>query len=746
VRAVKIDCWNKNGTSFLLEEGDVATARETGKPSLVSRLRKSFKWPFVLLLVVGYLLTIRFLNSRKLELLTPFVAIVIATVVYVSVARSQNLVVLIEMFPFLGKLIERDKQVRQNSDDAERIRLALQHFGLRKLPPDYFEALAKSVPATEKNAVEYYARTVAEKIDPQAPGTYEQIILLLYEAFTGASRPDRWTTHKSVISEKLAEILLESGKLNSGVTEFPLEAKELLRLLLRLDNFSERAVKDQLAILAYVRKYTTEYIQFLSDHHVAPPGTTVHASEILEVVAKESLSLTTGDLDSTSFASLAASGASLFGKALDEQKRLLLDSFVLVSIALFVIKREPGKSEWRSVACQRAANEKESPRIVLAWLEFEKEAEEHSQTDLPTKKPPKRLETATADFGTLKHLILNWRSKDEELRKLPTNGYELEIGRIKHEMTNGMWPQGLLPHIRGTFKQAGAESSVRVVLDERPWLQQALRRAFERVSTDTIKRFARARTVSPYFITFSSGSWHVRPLLEQLEDKYRFKQYTDNVRIGVIPNKWTFEKFYKEFDKDFGKLLREELKERANESANDLELIVQQFDISPGNYHGFVMPDITQEKAVQRLKQIFSDILGPKELLGMIEYQGNIPLTSILLESPISDLIACLQDISQEEKDVIEKRSSRLQSVMKSIYLPSLKDSSIRGLGQYFIQSSQWAKDSLVERVGKGLHDALKGEVQSLDEPRCGEIAKNYLETIAAIVSIDSAPIPSSRP
>lgn len=403
---------------------------------------------------------------------------------------------------------------------------------------------------------------------------------------------------------------------------------------------------------------------------------------------------------------------------LAESNLSLLELYSLVSVALFAISRGE-RSAWRKRACARLAALKDASAVVLAQLEFSKEREEETEKT-----------EASAAKGTLAYLVRNWQDKVNVLKELYPNGFDQEIESIRGDLTNEDWPPRLRVHIRRTFEYAADQSSVHDVVVKKTWLKQTLRRVFEKLTHATIKRFLEAQTVTPYLITFSVDQGNVRAILEELEPKYNFKQYTSHVRIGAIRDR-TFEAFCKELQQEF---------EKRTDRPSEMELIVHELQLSPKNYFGFVTSDITRERAIERLQEMFKDILKPDDLLAMIEYQGDIPLQQRMIEAPISDLIVELQNLSPDERRAIELRNATLQKrILESARIPGLRSNAKNAdLGRYFLQLKQTKRENLlIDAVGKELYQALR-DLLPFDRKRCAEIAKDYLETIAALANIGS--------
>jgi len=734
----------------------VVNSQKAGERLLTTKISGAFRWLVVFVLTAANLIAIFLLPYQrltfgrrtfdKLALLTPYATILLGVAVYLMIRGRKNIPLLLELFPFVGKLIARDKQNKQNLDEAIKLKNILQPYQLWKFDDDFTNELSESVPVDEYYIVGYYAKVIAGKLDPNAPDTLEQIVLLIYES-TGTPRPDRWSMHKEMVAPRLALILLQSRQVAGVPSGLSLGSEELAQLLLKLDAFSKLSVHDVVNNFGLIWSYANNYLQFLSRNHIAPPDTTAPAEDLFTLIASKNLSSPRFDLDAVSFDVLVASGTPRLGKELGPDRELLVDSFVLISIALFVINviyRRENKSQWQERACRSVAGIESAPLILLAYLEFVKEAEDDraARADVTATNPSKAANEAGP--VELKYLIEKWQEKNRELEKLPHVGYKRELSRIKNDLDNGKWPNELLYHIGETFAQAAKESPMNAIIEKNPWLQQTFKRVFAMVSPKTIKRFLRARTVSPYFITFSAGSWRVRPLLKDLEQKYNFKQYTDNVRIGVVPKQWSFERLCREFQRDFENLVEKQQEELPTDNPGDMELILHQFDLSPQNYYGFVKANVTKEGATERLRSLFGDMLSSEELLGMIEYQGDVPLAKMLIEAPISELIMSLGDFPQEATDTIEDRSSELQGILKNI-VPLDQDPGIHDVIQHFLQVDPKKRDSIIGAAGEKLYHVLKQDIPTLNESRCREIIKNYFETMAAIASLDSPQI-AARP
>jgi hypothetical protein len=709
------------------------------KRARFTTLKQRLALVVVFVVVLANLLALAFFGLHGLAFLVNLVGITLAIVIYTLVRRQKNLPLLIELFPLVGKLIAFDKLINQYLDEATKLKTALEPYNLWK-PPTGLDDLAKSVPADQNSAIDHFARVISEQLDPSSCDLYQQVILTLYEGIPGNSKSGRWFTRKKDIAGKMAEILLQSQKVNSGLPGFKLEKEQLTRLLLQLDEFSESAINGRVLDVAFIWERSTRYLQFLTDQSVVPLGTVAQPSVLMDLLDAQSLTLAREKPDARCFEVLISLGKTWIAQELGKGETSLLDSFVLISIAVFAIHSGEQREDWIRKACQGVAPKELAPNLVLAYLEFARESQDQRKSaDGIADSAQRKFDEIHPE--SLKHLIRNWRRKDEELRyRLPHRGYEREINRIKTKLINGQWPEELSFHIISVFAEAEEGSPVQQIVRENPWLHPALRKVFEKVTAETIKRFLRTRTVSPYFITFSAGSWQVRDMLAELGQKYNFKQYTSSVRIGIVPKGWNFEKMCQEFQRDFDRLVSRQKKTAPGDLPADMELIVQQFEISPKNYYGFVRPGVTKEEAIERLQNLFGEILGPKELLGMIEYQGDVPVTKALLEAPIADLLISLQDLSQSEKDVIENRRAALDGILSTVWMPGREHAGVRDVAVYFLKADELEKIAVVNRVAEQLQRILKKDVASLSGSRPHDIAEDYVRTIAALVSVDPTP------
>lgn len=267
----------------------------------MARLRKAALAVFLLILVGLNFSAITVLNLRRagrfaflsnLTFLGNLVTILLGITAYIAIRRHKNMPIVIEFFPFAGKLMERDRRNNENLNAANRIIDALSYFKL-VLPTDYAKQLSQCVSATVSNVTEHYAGAIAEKLKHVYPGITDQVILLLYEAFTtGTSTQDRWKQRKNDAAPVLAKILVQSGRLRSD--PFQLSCREGLvgQLLLELQKgFSLDEINELIANFGSVWDHAQAYLQFLQQNGIGVAAEPVPAAELLRLFQEKQSSL-----------------------------------------------------------------------------------------------------------------------------------------------------------------------------------------------------------------------------------------------------------------------------------------------------------------------------------------------------------------------------------------------------------------------------------------------------------------------
>ncbi|GAG04375.1 unnamed protein product, partial [marine sediment metagenome] len=255
------------------------------------------------------------------------------------------------------------------------------------------------------------------------------------------------------------------------------------------------------------------------------------------------------------------------------------------------------------------------------------------------------------DFVRLDYLKKNWKSKVAEKKTSLGKGFDKEFLSFRDTLESGEWPKRLSPVVAKTIDWARDEfknlnSKLSILLSQRPDLLAVLRRVLNKVSLDTVERYLDARRVNVYLITFRLDGGSLRRLLDCLVEpgkkslleeigielnwndhpKYKFKQYTNNARIGAIPKGCTFEQFHNAFQEDFKKIIDSRrclipqkgssLKKRPdppgewdwdNHDLEGIELLLHRFGLSRGYFYGFAS-NISRPHASEKIRDLFGEV------------------------------------------------------------------------------------------------------------------------------------------
>jgi hypothetical protein len=302
-------------------------------------------------------------------------------------------------------------------------------------------------------------------------------------------------------------------------------------------------------------------------------------------------------------------------------------------------------------------------------------------------------------------------------------------------------------------------------LRQRPAIREPLAMVFKDLSIDTIARFLESKKRIAYLLTFRSGGGALAYLLDclvssednkirQLQDhgvilqsngqpKYNFKQYTNSARIGIVPAGWSFDKFFRTFQKDLTKvitaradLLPPKMLENELDNLNDIEVIVSQFDLSGGSsQYWFKYEEVTKQRAQERVRELFADVLSQDELAMLIEYEGyekhadRENLADAIMVSSIMDLIGSQLSLKKLEREALDRENQRLRQEMTDRH----NCMNIRELGRV-LRDDKRERKRAINMLTELLEDVL--EFDTAD--RRTNIAEVYITTLASVARISN--------
>jgi hypothetical protein len=440
-------------------------------------------------------------------------------------------------------------------------------------------------------------------------------------------------------------------------------------------------------------------------------------------------------------------GADEIRTALPGELASLPRSLCLVSLAMFLCRDPtPEGRALRKKICFQAADTDQAVRIVFAYIEFNQDLEREGQ-----------IEGQAA--VQVDYLIKSWAWRVREKQESLKQGFEKELGAVRKSLRQDDWLEHLQTLIDRTYTAIAEENKqlvrqVEQLTAQRASIRDLLKDLFTRLTIPTVERYLEARKRVAYLITFRVQRGAVATLLDlfvsprrknrlaaigvELEiggqPKYNFLQYTNSARIGVVPEGWSFEQFHEALQKDLRVVVaarRQLVPEWAWNVSDlkDIEVIVHRFGLSARNHYGFQYDDLTQPRAMQNIRKLFSDLLSPAELLTLIEYEGEEDIVNAIKDGPISILVCDKVKLNDRERNALDRHEAELKYRLAA----HLGSASVQELGQVLLRGRLQRR-----KAWNRLAVLLEREVPEFEdrEQRCKKIAQAYIDTLAVIAAI----------
>ncbi len=748
------------------------------RDTIVSWFKKALRIIGATLVVCGSAVALYALNQGGWGFAWIFVVPVFGVLFYWLAPRTPRLARIAKtLFPVVNELIGRQEQVSLNIAVVEKMGYTLRFYEVVNIDKNesLYNKLMNSLPQenNEDERIKNCARNVAEHLRPSHPYISGKLLELLYRE-RHASAKMIWEKERGQLAGDLARTLFQNQRLLKKQNEVVYGESELEKLLRTFEDYAFDKVEEQMDSVSAIYSCTNRYLDFLNHHDLAHQTALAGAATILSL-ASARLPLKPDAIDLTTFEVLNAIGEKAIHNACPELLGDLLSSFCLVSLSLFLTDRP----KMMAMVCHKAAEKPEALHIIFAYLEFREDLRIEGRLD-------------GKEFVSIHYLIQNWEARVAEKKK-DLKGFEKEIRQITETLGKGEWVTSLSHLLGGMWERIQEDS--RLIRDTHAqvmqwsFIQESLQRIFRTLSLTTVERFLETRKINAYLLTFRSYEGSVShllnsmispekwPIFDELQIalrvngliKYNFQQYTNNARIGVIPKGWTLEEFYRAFQEDFERVIqsRRTIVPLAEWNWNksdlkDIELIIHRFGLSGRNYYGFDSKEFVRYYAIERIKELFSDILGSKDLLAVIGYEMNDEnLLKAIMDGPITELIR--DQLTEDERKVLEPQ----QETLRLAILAACGVGSAAELGHTLRLNPTLAR-SAKAKAAKKLFDLLAVRTLALppsapisvesgslgkqqrshprrpppppaiqfDKDRCKMIAKAYIDTLIAIASI----------
>lgn len=644
--------------------------------------------------------------------------------------------------------------VEKTAEVIERV-IADYHLGAARLADDPRRRWVESIPFTvpPEEWTERLARWLAARSDRLDADVLTLLALDWQRRETARAWQRLYAEHGRL--ERLAAVLIQSGRLPLDERGFPCEARELVMLLRDMPAFTMNDLRQRLDALNLLALEAAEFLTFLQGNEILPlqpPATLPSLSEVLSLLGgaldapRRRARLLTGiarrEIGAFVERRNAVACAPLAPALADDASDAMLDRYARVAAVMFLGRRFSG-DDALAWLCRELAKDEYAVEMTWAFLDLKQDLRSQQRFGDQT-------------FVTLVHLIEVWRGKVEEARAGAEADKEMQ--ELANTLATGEWisklsvlieraqTRRLIQFVPGaTAAEAPREVARRAVanlgLGHRRDLLSGL---FRTLDLEAISRNLETGRFTPYLLTFSAQHGPLSRLIDCLgspaklraagvgeaevagRPKYNFRQYTENTRIGLVPEGWTFEAFRREFQDDFTKVLaaRAALVPGAAKVMG-IEVMLHRFG-SVGRYHHPFESEFSSHLALARLKELLADSLDSEELLTIVQYAGTLDTRAALLGAPIADLAGPAVPLSGGER----RRLEAADGPIKGELLAALREPDLPRLGRD-LRAGQVDH----RRAAESLAGSLAQHVPHLDGLRAAGLAEAYLHGLESIAA-----------
>lgn len=714
---------------------------------------------FLLAISIAVLVALDVFNvGFAMPVIVPLLGMALFLLFSSHVPRSKYLKVFMPLFPTINVLTAHQEQLSRNRYVVEKMKYTLEFYKIYTIPDKVYNQLINSLPSvnTEEGRIMNCAKNLAEHLKPTQQLVSTELFVVLYHERHDLSITALWEREKAKLISGLAEVLLRSGRLLSLTHNVSYDKRDFEQLLFKFDDFKLDIFNAELNKISSICSRVTNYQGFLKKHGIQHQAVQTKITAMLDLLKAYKLPLSANILDNATLEILIKVGEESIQASHRTSEETLLKSCCLVSLAMFLTDN----IEMRKTVCREASALDHALRLTFAYLEFREDLGVEDQL-------------GGKDFVSVEYLIKNWAKRVKKRQDTLGKGFKKELRTIQEFLAEGEWLKRLPRSLERTYADILRESRNRQqlndVLKERPWIQESLKRVFKNLTLETVERYLEARTINAYLLTFMVESGTVSGLLNcfilpEKQDalkklgillqvngqaKYNFKQYTNHARIGIVPRGWSLERFYKAFQEDFLKVTkaRRELVPVLTQSGKhekkvyawpwdmrdlkNIEVIVHRFGLSGRNYYGFIS-SITRPHAIQKIKELFADILNQEDLLSLIEYEEEVNVSEAIMQGTIIELVGSQVEFTDEEIKILEKQDESLRNGI----LEALGFRNVEKLAKYLLESNDQQRTRMIVKSAEALKRLLAEGIPEFDPSQCEMIAKAYLETLGAVASI----------
>lgn len=530
---------------------------------------------------------------------------------------------------------------------------------------------------------ELYKKYYHEEINPQA-------IQLLYADYKkdNATLNHIWRNKDDKTFKSVSSILFNS-KLLPHDLEY--DQKDLIYILASQDSFDLNGLKNTIHDIAVIYDLLTSYHNFLLDYKLEITAS-IHITDILSI---------TKDWEKNTLETLFHIGKLWIASIEHDQDKS--NGLAVFTLPLFYANNHM----YRSKACKKleSIDNEYALNLVFVYNELS------TQYGLDGKSPP-----------SIKDVIDNFDNifQQKHGQELETNR---EIQTLRASLANGEWlhssTQLILKRIDELKEQLSEVQNNKKIIRE-------IKNLLKDVKEDTITRVLESQLFSAYLITFRTDSGSIRDVIEALQSKYGYTNYTNSSRLGILPQHKSFKEFKDEFEIDLKSLLKN------HGNYVNPNVIIQKLTPSEHTFKELKLEDLDNvsqdpDKKTRPMELIRDLVQEKDEGLIITTYDRKVNLLEILNKLSIPDLISESPQLSLsvKERKLLDDEGLWIQ-IEKNV---QCKRTEIPALSK----DKQWGP-----RIKNIIADSIY-DYTSIPAPKCAVITSELLKILDTLARIREA-------
>lgn len=524
------------------------------------------------------------------------------------------------------------------------------------------------------------------------PGT-RKVLDLLYQERLGQCDSIVWQQFRQDDEDDQALHFLAGALAASETLHDPEEtwsADDLAAVLREMPRFSRDLLRDRLHELADLAGKAAAYLGFLKENGVALRDDRPAVDELKKILAQAQAWRFGKPETRRDAALLIRVGRTAIGEALarkaetaqaepprsdelrEDAQDPLLRRYALLAAILYLTRISP-RDPARERLCLDLAAEPQDEGVRLAWAYLELKQDFRSEQRLPGRP-----------FLSFADLVEGWRSQLDRAAQEPY--LRDEIGELRVILQEGSWVnrlsdlldraqsdrlKQLLPPSPTVLKKDDAARQVvkRYRLDHRPELLGNLVR---QADLETLARNLEAGLI-PYLITFRADRGPLSRLIDCLTipkklgkagvaTKYDFRRYTENARIGLVPEGLSFEQFRERFQEDFSKVVAA----RRNLINYDWEIDLEGIEVMLHRFSAVSRcafeSELSRRVALSNLKDLLAENLPPEKLVALVQSSTTVSLKDYVLSASIPDVVGDEASLSGVEAQLLANQDGQIKN------------------------------------------------------------------------------------